>query len=425
VRIAIVADRIGPRPVGSRDAYPADPTLRILSLAAALARLGPEVTVFTGQDAAEPGPEADRRSRPGRGPAPDRGRTPGQTAKRSGVTTERLAAGPDFTDGLAARWRRAAPDVIHACSPAGALAALPAARELGIPVVLSTGLVPPGPLPADPVAADPVAADPVPASQAAMAEVGAAVDALLVGTSAELAGSARLGAPRSAIRLVPPGVDTGRFCPSGPVARRGNRPRLLVITDLAGRPALAVVLRALAGFPAAELVIAGGPARTRLTGDPGHAALDLFGRRLGLRDRLTFTGALTQAAAPALLRSADVLLSLTAPGPATTGPFATVPLEAMACGIPVIASAAGLQRDAIIDGSTGFLVPPVQPARPGVAAAQLARRLRELLASPMLLEGCGIAAACRARDRYSWERIGRETLACYESLAGPHTETAA
>ncbi len=147
MRIAIVADRIGPRPVGSRDAYPADPTLRILSLAAALARLGPEVTVFTGQDAAGPGPEADRRSQPDRSPTPDRSRTPGRSAKRSGVTTERLAAGPDFPDGLAARWRRAAPDVIHACSPASALAALPAARELGIPVVLSTGLVPPGPLP--------------------------------------------------------------------------------------------------------------------------------------------------------------------------------------------------------------------------------------------------------------------------------------
>ena len=43
-------------------------------------------------------------------------------------------------------------------------------------------------------------------------------------------------------------------------------------------------------------------------------------------------------------------------------------------------------------------------------------RIRQLLASPMLLQGYGIAAADRASTRYSWERIARETLAVYERL---------
>ena len=48
-----------------------------------------------------------------------------------------------------------------------------------------------------------------------------------------------------------------------------------------------------------------------------------------------------------------------------------------------------------------------------------------LLASPLLREGYGIAAASRVRSRYSWERIGQETLAVYEALLAPRMEAAA
>jgi glycosyltransferase involved in cell wall biosynthesis len=55
-----------------------------------------------------------------------------------------------------------------------------------------------------------------------------------------------------------------------------------------------------------------------------------------------------------------------------------------------------------------------RPASWSGRGSLLARRIRQLLASPMLLQGYGIAAADRARARYSWERIGQETLAVYE-----------
>jgi glycosyltransferase involved in cell wall biosynthesis len=79
----------------------------------------------------------------------------------------------------------------------------------------------------------------------------------------------------------------------------------------------------------------------------------------------------------------------------------------MSCGLPVVASAVGGQRDAVIDGITGLLVEPDRPA-------MLVQRLRALLARPAMMQAYGIAAADRARSRYCIDRIGQETAAAYE-----------
>jgi glycosyltransferase involved in cell wall biosynthesis len=84
----------------------------------------------------------------------------------------------------------------------------------------------------------------------------------------------------------------------------------------------------------------------------------------------------------------------------------------MACGTPVASLAADASADVVLDGTTGVLVPP---GRTGL----LARRVRVLLASPLRLEAFGIAAADRARARYSWDRISREALAAYEHCLRP------
>ena len=88
-------------------------------------------------------------------------------------------------------------------------------------------------------------------------------------------------------------------------------------------------------------------------------------------------------------------------------PSGMVCVEAMACGTPVIASAVGGHVDAVVDGTTGILVPPGRPAL-------LAQRIRQLLGHPMLLEAFSLAAADRAQSRYSWDRIARETTAVYD-----------
>jgi glycosyltransferase involved in cell wall biosynthesis len=201
---------------------------------------------------------------------------------------------------------------------------------------------------------------------------------------------------------VPFGVDTTRFEPVGPAARRGKRPRLLAAAPASQQHGLDTVIRALAALPDAELLIAGGPARAEIFEDPILQGLAGLAKQAGVSDRVLFTGKLAPTRVPALLRSADLFVHV-----ANDEPTGILPVEAMACGTPVVASAEGADQDAVVDGATGVLV------QPGSASA-LARRIRHLLASPMLLEGFGIAAADRARSRYSWERIGQETLAAYE-----------
>ena len=119
--------------------------------------------------------------------------------------------------------------------------------------------------------------------------------------------------------------------------------------------------------------------------------------------QVQFAGHVGRDALPPLLRSADLMVSVS-----DYDPSGLTALQAMACGTPVIASAVGSHVDAVVDGTTGILVPPGRPAL-------LAQRIRQLLAHPMLLEAFSVAAADRAKSRYSWDRIAHETLAVYDS----------
>jgi glycosyltransferase involved in cell wall biosynthesis len=368
--------------------------LGLSTLARTLGGLGHQVTVYARKDA------------------------PALSARATvapGVTVEHLPAGPAtklpadkvlphmaaFSGHLAQRWQQSAPDIVHAHFWTGGLAALAATRDVRVPVVqtfhsLGTaeqrhyGASAGGPM----------------ARLRLEALIARSVSAVLASSSGEVSELARLGVPRDAIRVVPYGVDTAEFLPNGPVAQRGSRPRLLAVAPLEERSGLDVIVRAMAEVPRCELVIAGGPPRAQLSKDPVYRALVRLIMTLGIGDRVVFTGQVSRARMPALLRSADLLVHTT-----LYEPFGMVPLEAMACGTPVVAAAGGSHQDAIVDGTTGVLVRPGQPAL-------LARRIRQVLGSPMLLQGYGIAAADRARARYSWDRIGRETLAVYErSLA--------
>jgi glycosyltransferase involved in cell wall biosynthesis len=108
---------------------------------------------------------------------------------------------------------------------------------------------------------------------------------------------------------------------------------------------------------------------------------------------------------PRWYRSADLLAA--APW---YEPFGLTPLEAMACGVPVVGTAVGGLVDTVVDGITGDLVPARDPRALGVA-------LRRLLGDEMRRLSYGAAALDRAGHLYSWHRVATQLTAIYAAVA--------
>ena len=123
-----------------------------------------------------------------------------------------------------------------------------------------------------------------------------------------------------------------------------------------------------------------------------------------MADRVELRGQLRRHEVPPLLRSADAVVCVP-----WYEPFGIVPLEAMACGRPVVASAVGGLVDTVVDGVTGVHVPPRD-------VRQLANTLRTLLADPVGAADMGRAGRLRVHERYGWDRIADATLACYRRV---------
>jgi glycosyltransferase involved in cell wall biosynthesis len=329
----------------------------------------------------------------------------GSPDKPGGSESDLLAQVPAFTRPLHEHWNAERPDVIHAMRWTSGLASLAAARDLRIPVIQTF----------DSLSVAERRRHLAPGAERTRLEpaIGRSAAAVLAGSSDEQTDLTRLGVPRRHIRVVPVGIDTSEFSPEGPVADRTTRPRLVTVADLTETDALAGLLRAMSKIPGADLVIAGGPARDQLRDDPGYRRLATLAETLGVTPRVTFAGHVTPAALPPLFRSADLMLSVSDHDPA-----GLTSVQAMACGTPVIATAAGGMADAVLDGTTGILVPPGRPAI-------LAQRIRQLLQHPMLLEAYSVAASDRARSRYSWDRIAHETLAAYDTALNTNAMTMA
>ena len=393
MRIAMVSEHASPlAAIGGVDS--GGQNVHVESLARAVARAGHDVTVYTRRDSAE---------------LPDRVRT------ADGVLVEHLDAGPaapvprdellpfvgQLGSELAARFATDPPDLVHAHFWMSGLAALSATRDLDVPVVQTfhaLGVT---------KRRFQGRQDTSPPVRIRMERALARdVDRIVATCTDEVGELVRLGAARNRITVVPSGVDVDQFSPDGPAAERGDRPRVLCIGRLVPRKGFDTVIRALVGVPEAELIIAGGPAADELAGDPEAARLTRLAERFGVADRVRLVGAVARPDVPALLRSADLVVCTP-----WYEPFGIVPLEAMACGVPVVASAVGGFLDTVVDGATGTLVPPRRPDR-------LASAMRRLLAEPFWREAYGTAGVDRARSRYSWNRIAAAILAVYADLLG-------
>lgn len=311
----------------------------------------------------------------------------------------------EFGDWLAEEFRATPPDVVHAHFWTSGLAALRAAEAVDVPVVQAFHAL------GHVKRRYQGEKDTSPAERPdAERRIGRAAAAVIATSSEEVDELRSMGVRRDRVAVIPCGVDLDTFTPEGEMAPRTERPRILVVGRIVERKGVDTVIRALALVPQAELVVVGGPDADGLDTDPDIRRLRDTARECGVGGRVRFHGRADHDQVPALMRSADVVVSMP-----WYEPFGIVPVEAMACGVPVIASAVGGHLDTVIHEVTGVLLAPRSPR-------VLAVRLRELLGDPVKREGYAISAADRAVACYSWERVAERTEALYETVAGGRRE---
>jgi starch synthase len=108
--------------------------------------------------------------------------------------------------------------------------------------------------------------------------------------------------------------------------------------------------------------------------------------------------------------------------PSVYEPFGIINLEAMACRVPVVASATGGILEVVVDGVTGYLVPFAQdpvttfPSNPDKFARDLAAKLIDLLADPVKAKQFGEAGRKRVEDTFAWSAIAAQTIELYRKL---------
>jgi len=306
---------------------------------------------------------------------------------------------PRFADELRRTWAADRPHLVHAHFWMSGLAARDAATPLGVPLVQTFHAL--GVVKQRQQGAKDTSPGPRISLESSLVRT---VDHVIATCSDEVFELVRLGGDRRRISVVPCGVDLERFRPDGEVGARRRRRRVLVVGRLVERKGIGNVIEALADVPDTELVVAGGSDRRHLAGDADAVRLGAVARRHGVADRVDFRGRVDRDALPALIRSADVVVC--APW---YEPFGIVPLEAMACGRPVLATAVGGLVDTVVDGVTGRHVPPRRPDL-------LADALRGLLDDPQTRAAMGRAGRRRVEERYGWGRVAAATAACYERV---------
>lgn len=391
MRIHLVSDHASPLAVlGGADA--GGQNVHVAELARNLAALGAQVVVHTRRD----DPALVRR-----------------TALCEGAEVDHIDAGPPvplpkdallphmpaFASELHTRWLGEPPDVIHTHFWMSALAALPAAATVGIPVAHTFHAL------GWEKRHHQGAGDTSPPQRLYLERVIArTVDRVIATSRSEVESLRTMGMPTGRAVVVPCGVDLERFNPVGPAEPRDRtRRRVVVVSRLVERKGIGNVIAAVASLPRVELVVAGGPPSGLLDDDSEARRFRRLARDLGVEDRVTLLGGQPRERIPALLRSADVVACCP-----WYEPFGMVAVEAMACGVPVVASRVGGLCETVVHGVTGLHVPPRSPDR-------IAEALGALLDDEVMRRSMAREARRRAR-RFSWPHVALQTLDVFSEL---------
>lgn len=392
MKISLVSEHASPLALlGGVDA--GGQNVHVAALARSLAAHGAEVLVHTRRD----------------DPA-----LPRRVEFAPGVIVDHVDAGPPeplakdalagwmhaFADDLVDQWRYDRPDVVHAHFWMSGIASILAGDRARVPVALTFHA-----LGAEKRRHQGDADTSPPGRIAVESWLARSADRIVTTTAHESEIVTDMGAPPGNVIVVPCGVDLERFQAQGPVfpPRRPGRIRIACVSRLVPRKGIADVIRALRRLRSAELLIAGGPPQAMLHEDEEATSLQRVAVEAGVADRVQFLGAVERDDVPSLLRSADVVCCCP-----WYEPFGLVAVEAMACGVPVVASRVGGLAETVVNGRTGVHVPPRSPAAIADAVRTVTldpRRQAEMAAS-----------ACTRATAYGWDRIGARTLAAYRQL---------
>jgi D-inositol-3-phosphate glycosyltransferase len=242
------------------------------------------------------------------------------------------------------------------------------------------------------------------------AAVIAGADRVICATDQERAFIGQLyGADEAKVTVIPPGVDLDRFRPAAKNLARealGLKDERIVlfvgrIEPLKGVDILIDAAAMLESDIDCSVLIVGGDESS----EAQVQELQDLARDRGIGHRVAFVGAVDHEDLPLYYNAADVCVV-----PSHYESFGLVAIEAMASGVPVVASRVGGLTGTVKDGETGYLIPWLCPE-------PFAERIELLLDNEPLRQSLGDAAR-EAVGRYRWENVAGAVLDVYNDLTG-------
>ena len=199
---------------------------------------------------------------------------------------------------------------------------------------------------------------------------------------------------RTDILVISPGVDHGRFHPFYRTPECWDDPIVLFVGEMHPRKGADVLARAIP-------LLNDLPARFVFAGPSGSLEPEVRSiiSGSGAHDRVDFRGQLSSEELPRVLSDAEIFVFPTVWG---TEGFGMVAAEAMACGVPVVASRIAAIPEVVLDKETGLLVEPGDPV-------DLASKLRLLLGDPSRCRSLGRAGIKHVKQ-YRWDRLAEELV---------------
>lgn len=225
-------------------------------------------------------------------------------------------------------------------------------------------------------------------------------------------------APVEKITIIPCGFSAKEFYPVNReiactlLGLQTDEKILLQLGRMVPRKGVDNVVRAIGrlkntGEPYRLVVVGGETDDPNPMACPEIARLQKIAREEGVEDKVTFVGRKNREILKYYYCAADVFISTP-----WYEPFGITPLEAMACGTPVIGSNVGGIKYSVIDGKTGFLVPPNDPDA-------LAAKIHLLTTNPALLLQMKKASKQRVKENFTWQKVALLVAELYQHIQVP------